>query len=338
MVSLTRDNVAKDLKEVHLTVQPPDTIIAPKSVNIPTPGTTPDVELVSEPPCTSTQHRDHVGWLFESSDQSTYTPRERGISEGPARHAPSMYKASATFQSLPTEIHFRIAAFLPDHALHVLARLKYSARLRNIYKKADPQAIRTQWRNLSGFDKSVLQELLLRDAFEKTCKADNPSITSNKGSGPRRVSTVCLAIDGCSRRTSPRARYSRACMGGRGWTRSSIENVTLSSELSRSGTARQSRGVSSGKFGPTWIHTWSCRPSSETTHTTRESRQRKHSKQDDIRVKATSSGSETSTMLGRRGLDIRAALCASWASRPRRSTMRICTRYCASKASTQTLS
>lgn len=199
MVSLTRDNVAKDLKEVHLTVQPPDTIIAPKSVNIPTPGTTPDVELVSEPPCTSTQHRDHVGWLFESSDKSTYTPRERGKSEGPARHAPSMYKASATFQSLPTEIHFRIAAFLPDHALHVLARLKYSARLRNVYKKADPQAIRTQWRNLSGFDKSVLQELLLRDAFEKTCKADNPSITANKGVW----SKTCFHCLSCNRRVLP---------------------------------------------------------------------------------------------------------------------------------------
>lgn len=82
--------------------------------------------------------------------------------------APATEAAAMAFQNLPTEIHFRIAVYLPDHALHVLASLKCSAIIRDAYGNADPQRLRTQKANLSDFDRSVHQELTMRDTFERT--------------------------------------------------------------------------------------------------------------------------------------------------------------------------
>lgn len=83
-------------------------------------------------------------------------------------------ESPATFLSLPTEIHFRIAHFLPDHALHILGNYRYSARLRYIYRNADPHGCRNSILHLSDHDYSIYQELKERDAFDQTGYPQNP--------------------------------------------------------------------------------------------------------------------------------------------------------------------
>ncbi|KAF9699077.1 hypothetical protein EKO04_003004 [Ascochyta lentis] len=139
-----------------------------------TPESTPDAEVVSQSSLSLAHYLGLVGWLFVPHYKTPRTPR-RSISEEHACSAPTTATTSTPFQHLPTEIHFRIAAYLPDHTLHVLAGYKQNVRLRRIYGNADPQGLRTRKRNLSAFEHSVHQELMMRDAFEMTHYPQNSS-------------------------------------------------------------------------------------------------------------------------------------------------------------------
>lgn len=74
-----------------------------------------------------------------------------------------------TFQDLPIEIHFQVAAYLPDHAINVLSNSdKFSKRLRDTYRNVDPREKRNELWNLSYEDISIYRELCSRDLFEAT--------------------------------------------------------------------------------------------------------------------------------------------------------------------------
>jgi hypothetical protein len=127
------------------------------------------------PPCSAT-YMSSVGWLFvphqipaQPSYQTSHwaTPfLNESIQEKSTLSKNSIQK---TFQCLPTEIHFHIAAHLPDHAIVLLAHSnELTEGIRQAYNKADPRGKRSEVRNLSYESVRIWRELRTRDVFERT--------------------------------------------------------------------------------------------------------------------------------------------------------------------------
>lgn len=120
-----------------------------------------------------------VGWLcsphqtlhqaLRSSSRPTTQLSGTCSQEGSTVLTHTAHSIPTSFQSLPTEIHFQIAAYLPGHAIAVLARSDtLSESLRHTYKKADPRRKGTSLSSLSREESCIWLELRSRDLFEKT--------------------------------------------------------------------------------------------------------------------------------------------------------------------------
>ena len=144
-------------------------ITAPKSSGAPKLESTFDAELVPRPSPSLARFISPAGWLFISQNKAPCTSlRECSSAQKHISSTHSTTITPMTFRDLPTEIHFRIAAYLPGHALHILARYGYSAKLRHIYQHADPKGMRADMGYLPCQEFSIYGELCMRDDFEKT--------------------------------------------------------------------------------------------------------------------------------------------------------------------------
>ncbi|KAJ8105153.1 hypothetical protein OPT61_g10351 [Boeremia exigua] len=112
------------------------------------------VAAASWPISPLTRHITPAGWLFMSYNKMTCIRTEESSSVARATRLKPV-----TFNSLPVEIHFHIATYLPDHALKIIARYCRNARLRCIYRSADPQGLRTDTSYLLDHEASIYHEL-----------------------------------------------------------------------------------------------------------------------------------------------------------------------------------
>lgn len=162
----------------------PNAILTPTEPCAPEPKSTLDTKLVPRPVIISARYISLVGWLFTSHHQTRCASSSFSSSSSSAQEytasASTINEKPTTFQDLPTEIHFHIAAFLPEHALLILAEYKYNAQLRHVYANAGPHGSRIRGIRLSVFDTSVYKELRMRDVFEMTCYPQNSSSPLNR--------------------------------------------------------------------------------------------------------------------------------------------------------------
>lgn len=161
-------------------------------------------------PCLA-QYISSVGWLFAPHKALHLAPQQThhlvtDLSEESTQEEPivpmlAVDRIPTTFQSLPTEIHFRIAAYLPGHAIIIIVGSdKFSESLRQIYKTADPGGRKNELYHLSFKDFSIYRELYSRDLFEATL---SPRVVEGLGqlardiwSASRFYCTCCKALVG----------------------------------------------------------------------------------------------------------------------------------------------
>jgi hypothetical protein len=126
-------------------------------------------------PPSSARYVSSAGWLFAPHRTNHHTPwpsadLPRRSIEG--RSATSMFASKSiprTFQRLPTEIHFKIATYLPDYTIQLLAESdKFDESLRQIYERSDPRGERLEWGRLSHEERCIWYELHTRDIFQRT--------------------------------------------------------------------------------------------------------------------------------------------------------------------------
>lgn len=172
MVVLKRLKLASTCtQQSSLVVLDPNTTIAAGSCGESNPETNLDEDATSRSLASLRQFIKPASWLVTST--KTEPCKDSGVCfstaqpESPTQTAKAKAKPTK-FHDLPTEIHFRIATYLPDHALHIVAKYGYSERIRRVYQAADPRSVRLDIRRLSFEERSIYNELYMRDNFEAT--------------------------------------------------------------------------------------------------------------------------------------------------------------------------